>query len=178
MKNMTTRALLLGGACALVLREPPKARAQAVYPNDGNFHWRKPGGFPYQGTPQQAFQAFGDLLPPPGSPAYQELWYKVENRQYKPARVFEEWRVTRMMFGPNQQVPNVIVNTSDFAAWGSADKTLEMYRAEDDDWTYAVYLPRICGNFCIMKGKRWQCLPDVRACTAWCQQLQAWQYQS
>lgn len=176
---MQRRHVLFGAAAAsaLVLGS---ARANAV--GDGFFHWRKPGGNPYDREGRRldsALAAFRDLYARDPD-VEDELRRKVQQNSFTSALVFENWQVTRMLFGANQRVPNVIVNTSDLAAWRRASRKLKMYTAEratgGEARFYALFFPEVCGNWSMRLGRR-VCILDQLVCDQGCTKLQAQQYQ-
>ena len=169
---MQRRNFLLGGAAVTTLALNPALADERF------FHWRKPGGDPYTGTLDNALSAFGDLLAP--DPDVAGEWrQKVQQNRFQQALVFEDWQVTRMMFGTNQRVPNVIVNSSDLSAWGNATRKMRMYTAErrtgSEARFYALFYPEVCGNWSIRLGRR-ECILDTVLCDQGCTRLKAKQY--
>jgi hypothetical protein len=168
---MKRRSLLFAGVSVFALAHMRLAMA------DGFFHWRKPGGDPYQGTLEQALQAFSDIVP---ADVRAELLDKVRRGQGTRTNVFAGWRVTRMMFGRHQPVPNVIVDASDLAAWGSASTEMMMYTVErytsGQGRLYALFRPTVCNNWCIKVGTLRVCELDTLICDQGCQKLRAKQY--
>lgn len=170
---MKRRFLLLGGASAAVLATNPVLA-------DDFFHWRKPGGDPYRGTLEGALNAFSDLLlQDPDVQA--ELREKVQRGQGTPSQVFAGWQVTRMMFSTNRREPNVIVDASDLAAWGSASRKMVMYTARrqtgSEARTYAIFRPEVCGNWCIQIMQR-VCVLDTLLCDQGCRKRRSDQYKA
>ncbi len=173
---MKRRTLLLGGASAVALGSSPALG----YHDDGFFHWRKPGGDPYRGTLEDALRDFSDLLAPDPDVA-EELYRKVQQGRGTPGLVFPGWQVTRMMFAAKRREPNVIVDSSDFAAWGQASKNLMMYTAErvtgSEARFYAIFRPAVCGNWSIRLGSR-ICILDRTICDQGCRQRRLDQYRT
>ncbi|MBY0472717.1 hypothetical protein K2Q00_00310 [Patescibacteria group bacterium] len=169
---MRRRNFLLAGVAAATLGLNP------VLADDRFFHWRKPGGDPYRGTLDDALRAFGDLFARDPD-VTDELRRKVQQNQGTQSLVFENWQVTRMMFGATQQVPNVIVDPSDLAAWGNASRRMTMYTAQrhtgGEARFYAIFRPEVCNNWCIKLGAR-ECILDLVLCDQGCTQLKAKQY--
>ena len=170
---MQRRTFLLGAASIATLACNPASA------DDRLFHWRKPGGDPYRGTLDSALSAFSDLLVRDPD-VTDELRQKVHQNRGTPALVFENWQVTRMMFGAGQRVPNVIVDSSDLAAWGSASRRMMMYTAQrhagGEARFYAIFRPEVCNNWCIRLGSR-VCILDTVLCDQGCTKLKAKQYQ-
>jgi hypothetical protein len=172
--NLKRRSFLFGSATLI---------SSPALGNDGFFHWRKPGLEPYDQQNRRVAEAlshFRDLLAPDPS-VEAELLQKVQSGTYTSALVFPGWRATRMMFGGNRKAPNVIVDDSDFAAWGNAPKRLRMYTAQRNSGTiarfYALFYPEVCGNWSIRLGQR-ECVYDQVSCDQGCQELQRRQYKS
>ncbi len=181
---MKRRFFCGAGASALAFQLNPALAALPI-PNDGFFHWRRPGWQPYdrQGAKlDSALREFRDLLAPdPDVEA--ELRQKVQSGQHTPAQVFAGWRATRMLFGRNTKARNVIVDASDLAAWGNASRILRMYTAQRNSGNvarfYALFYPEVCGNWSMRLGQR-ECILDTVMCDRdqGCRELQRMQYKS
>lgn len=177
---MKRRFFLQGGASALALQLNP---ALATPPSDGFFHWRRPGYEPYdrQGVRyNDALHEFRDLFA--RDPDVEgEFRRKVEQSRFTPALVIENWQVTRMLFGRNKRVPNVVVDSSDLAAWGGATRHVRMYTVErvtgSEARFYALFYPEVCGNWSLRIGQR-VCVLDQLLCDQGCQELRRRQYTS
>jgi hypothetical protein len=144
-----------------------------------DFHWTHPGGYKYTGTVEQALAAFADIVPPQ---ARALLLQKVRSGQKSTDEVTSGFRVTRMMFGNGQRVPNVVVSASDFQSpwWRGASKRLDVYEVtimtNARKVTYTLYRPWECGNWSVaVYTFQGECIKDELLCDEGCQKIKAHQ---
>lgn len=164
---MRRRIFLAGIGSALVLEHRAAAAQEPEYT-----HWRNPGAYPYQLGDQQALQSFADLLNQYG--LYADMQNAVLRTPGDPDELQplpRGFKVTRMLFGTGQRLPNVIVVPEDLGSrgWEGRTRSMQVWTVEKkiggQKLIAQYYRHAVCQNRSLFLGwVQGECILDRALC--------------
>ena len=135
------------------------------------FDWVRPGADPYRGSDDRALTllASDNLIP---SAAVQGLRNLMRNGGCHMESVIpNDFQITRMLFGNDVRVPNVVARTSQWSSGVPRSVRVCTYRAQGGV-IYILLRPDVCGNWSVrIVTVQGVCIVDQLLCDGKCEKI-------